>query len=230
MRMPPGLVKAITAPPFGAKLVAARCASAMISPSGLSPALLGTRDSVSVIEPAGRLQRIEAGDLSIDADIVALGYGFASASELARALGPSGIRVNAVAPGAVPGAGFKGSPALVEKIAELVKGGKIDGISGLQDESSRDGMRMVIECKRDSNPHKVLNNLFKHTALQMAFNANIVALVDGIITRPANGLAGPRHRPQPRRLADRQPASPHDPPTAKRSADAAVSAPHQRRA
>ena len=40
-------------------------------------------------------------------------------------------------------------------------------------------MRMVIECKRDSNPHKVLNNLFKHTALQMAFNANIVALVDG---------------------------------------------------
>ncbi len=69
--------------------------------------------------------------------------------------------------------------ALVEKIAELVKGGKVDGISGLQDESSRDGMRMVIECKRDSNPHKVLNNLFKHTALQMAFNANIVALVDG---------------------------------------------------
>ena len=69
--------------------------------------------------------------------------------------------------------------ALVEKIAELVKGGKIEGISGLQDESSRDGMRMVIECKRDSNPHKVLNNLFKHTALQMAFNANIVALVDG---------------------------------------------------
>ncbi len=69
--------------------------------------------------------------------------------------------------------------ALVEKIAELVKGGKIEGISGLQDESSRDGMRMVIECKRDSNPHKVLNNLFKHTALQLAFNANILALVDG---------------------------------------------------
>ncbi len=69
--------------------------------------------------------------------------------------------------------------ALVEKIAELVRGGKIDGISGLQDESSRDGMRMVIECKRDSNPHKVLNNLFKHTALQVAFNANILALVDG---------------------------------------------------
>ncbi len=40
-------------------------------------------------------------------------------------------------------------------------------------------MRMVIECKRDANPHKVLNNLFKHTALQLAFNANMVALVDG---------------------------------------------------
>jgi len=50
-----GLVKAITAPPFAARLVAASCASAMISPSGLSPALFGARDSVSVIEPAGRL-------------------------------------------------------------------------------------------------------------------------------------------------------------------------------
>ncbi len=68
---------------------------------------------------------------------------------------------------------------LLEKIAELVKTGKIDGISGLQDESSRDGMRMVIECKKDAAPRKVLNNLFRHTALKMAFNANIVALVDG---------------------------------------------------
>ncbi|MFO1541082.1 MAG: DNA gyrase subunit A, partial [Chloroflexota bacterium] len=69
--------------------------------------------------------------------------------------------------------------ALMEKIAELVKAGKLDGISGLQDESSRDGMRMVIECKRDAAPRKVLNNLFRHTALKLAFNANIVALVDG---------------------------------------------------
>jgi DNA gyrase subunit A len=69
--------------------------------------------------------------------------------------------------------------ALVEKIAELVKAGKLDGISGLQDESSRDGMRMVVECKKDAAPRKVLNNLFKHTALKMAFSANIVALVDG---------------------------------------------------
>jgi DNA gyrase subunit A len=69
--------------------------------------------------------------------------------------------------------------SLLEKIAELVKGGKLDGIADLRDESDRDGMRVVIECKRDSNPHKVLNNLFKHTALQMAYNANVVALVDG---------------------------------------------------
>ena len=69
--------------------------------------------------------------------------------------------------------------ALVERIADLVKANKLDGISALRDESDRDGMRLVIECKRDANPRKVLNNLFKHTPLQLAFNANIVALVDG---------------------------------------------------
>jgi DNA gyrase subunit A len=69
--------------------------------------------------------------------------------------------------------------ALLEKIADLVKTGKIDGIADMRDESDRDGMRIVIECKKDAAPRKVLNNLFKHTALKMAFNANIVALVDG---------------------------------------------------
>ncbi|HET7181046.1 MAG TPA: DNA gyrase subunit A [Candidatus Limnocylindrales bacterium] len=69
--------------------------------------------------------------------------------------------------------------ALIEKIAELVKDKKIDGIGDLRDESDRDGMRMYIEVKRDANPHKVLNNLFKHTALQTAFNMNMLALVDG---------------------------------------------------
>jgi len=69
--------------------------------------------------------------------------------------------------------------ALVEKIAELVTGKKIEGIADLRDESDRDGMRLVIECKRDINPHKVLNNLFKHTPLQLAFNMNMLALVDG---------------------------------------------------
>jgi DNA gyrase subunit A len=61
----------------------------------------------------------------------------------------------------------------------MVTGKRLEGIADLRDESDRDGMRMVIEIKRDSNPHKVLNNLFKHTALQMTFNLNMLALVDG---------------------------------------------------
>src|SRR4051812_6208822 len=69
--------------------------------------------------------------------------------------------------------------ALLEKIADLVKDKKIEGISDLRDESDRDGMRVYIEIKRDANPHKVLNNLFKHTPLQAAFNMNMLALVDG---------------------------------------------------
>ncbi|HET7677345.1 MAG TPA: DNA gyrase subunit A [Candidatus Limnocylindrales bacterium] len=69
--------------------------------------------------------------------------------------------------------------ALIEKIADLVTSKKIEGIADLRDESDRDGMRIVIECKRDANPHKVLNNLFKHTPLQLAYNMNMLALVDG---------------------------------------------------
>jgi DNA gyrase subunit A len=69
--------------------------------------------------------------------------------------------------------------ALLEKIADLVKDKKLEGISDLRDESDRDGMRMYIEVKRDANPRSVLNNLFKHTALQAAFNMNMLALVDG---------------------------------------------------
>ena len=69
--------------------------------------------------------------------------------------------------------------SLLEKIAELVKDKRIDGIADLRDESDRDGMRIYIEIKRDANPHKVLNNLFKHTAMQVAFNLNMLALVDG---------------------------------------------------
>ena len=68
---------------------------------------------------------------------------------------------------------------LLEKIADLVKDKKIDGIADLRDESDRDGMRIYIEIKRDANPHKVLNNLFKHTPMQTAFNLNMLALVDG---------------------------------------------------
>jgi DNA gyrase subunit A len=69
--------------------------------------------------------------------------------------------------------------ALVESIADLVKDKKIDGISDLRDESDRQGMRVVIELKRDTQPQNVLNNLFKHTAMQSSFFVNMLALVDG---------------------------------------------------
>lgn len=68
--------------------------------------------------------------------------------------------------------------ALLERIAELVKEGKLDGISDLRDESDRSGMRAIIELKRDAQPMKVLNNLFKHTALQQTFGVNMLALVE----------------------------------------------------
>ncbi|MBL7124767.1 MAG: DNA gyrase subunit A, partial [Dehalococcoidales bacterium] len=69
--------------------------------------------------------------------------------------------------------------ALVERIAELVKDRKIEGISGLRDESDRQGMRIVIELKREAQPEQVLNNLYKYTAMQSAFFVNMLALVDG---------------------------------------------------
>ena len=68
---------------------------------------------------------------------------------------------------------------LIEKIAELVKDKKMDGISDLRDESDRQGMRIVIEVKRDAKPQAVLNRLYKHTAMQSAFGMNMLALVDG---------------------------------------------------
>src|SRR4051812_27559622 len=68
---------------------------------------------------------------------------------------------------------------LVERIAALVKDGVIDGISDLRDESDRTGMRIVIELKREAQGRKVLNNLFKHTAMLSTFGVNMLALVDG---------------------------------------------------
>ncbi len=67
---------------------------------------------------------------------------------------------------------------LVKKIAELARDKKIEGIAEVRDESDRRGMRMVIELKRDANPTSVLNSLYKYTAMQSAFNANMLALVD----------------------------------------------------
>ena len=69
---------------------------------------------------------------------------------------------------------------LIEKIAELVRAGKIDDISNLRDESDRDGLRVVIELKRDAQPAVVLNQLFKHTQMQTTFGVIMLALVKGI--------------------------------------------------
>jgi DNA gyrase subunit A len=68
---------------------------------------------------------------------------------------------------------------LMEKIAELAKDGKLEGLSGLRDESDKDGMRMVIELKRGESPEVVLNNLYQQTAMQNVFGINMVALIDG---------------------------------------------------
>jgi DNA gyrase subunit A len=68
---------------------------------------------------------------------------------------------------------------LLERIAEHVRAGRLQGIHDLRDESDRSGMRIVIELKRDAQPRKVLNNLFKHTSLQQSFGVNMVSLVDG---------------------------------------------------
>ncbi|MBD7944865.1 DNA gyrase subunit A [Psychrobacillus sp. FSL K6-2684] len=67
---------------------------------------------------------------------------------------------------------------LIEKIAELVRDKKIDGITHLADESDRNGMRIVIEVRKDANSHVLLNNLYKQTALQSSFGINMLALVD----------------------------------------------------
>lgn len=68
---------------------------------------------------------------------------------------------------------------LVENIAELVKEGKIDGISNVNDESGRQGMRVVVDVKRDANANVILNKLYKMTALQSSFSVNCIALVKG---------------------------------------------------
>ncbi len=67
---------------------------------------------------------------------------------------------------------------LIEKIAELVRDKKVEGISDLRDESSREGMRVVIELKKDANPNIVLNHLYKHTQLQDTFGVIMLALVN----------------------------------------------------
>ena len=69
--------------------------------------------------------------------------------------------------------------SLIEKMADLVASKKITDVRDIRDESDRDGMRIVVEVKRDGSPHTVMQQLFKHTALQTSFSANMLALVDG---------------------------------------------------
>ena len=69
--------------------------------------------------------------------------------------------------------------SLIERIAELVRDDKIDMISDLRDESDQRGMSIVIELKRGAQPKKVLNQLYKYTALQSTFAVQMLALVDG---------------------------------------------------
>ena len=69
---------------------------------------------------------------------------------------------------------------LLERIGELVRDGKLTGISALRDESDKDGMRMVVEIKRDEIPEVIMNNLFQHTAMQSVFGINMVALEGGL--------------------------------------------------
>ncbi|MGL6009194.1 MAG: DNA gyrase subunit A, partial [Culicoidibacterales bacterium] len=68
---------------------------------------------------------------------------------------------------------------LIERIAELVRDKKIEGITDLRDESNREGIRIIIETSRDAQPEVVLNNLYKQTSLQTSFGMNMLALVDG---------------------------------------------------
>lgn len=73
--------------------------------------------------------------------------------------------------------------SVVEKIADLVRDKKIEGIKDLRDESNKEGVRIVIELKKDAYPKKILNSLFKMTDLQTTFHSNMLALVDGIQPR-----------------------------------------------
>ena len=69
---------------------------------------------------------------------------------------------------------------VVEKIADLVRDKKIVGITDLRDESDKDGIRVVIETKRDAVPEVILNQLYQHTQLQDTFGIILLALVDGV--------------------------------------------------
>ncbi len=90
---------------------------------------------------------------------------------------------------------------LQERIAELVKDKKIDGIRDVRDESDRSGIRLVVILKQDAQPRKVLNSLFKYTSMQVTFGVNMLALVDGLQPRVLDAQEGASalHRVPPER-------------------------------
>jgi len=75
---------------------------------------------------------------------------------------------------------------LVEKIADLTRNKKLEGIKDLRDESDKEGVRIVVELKKDAYPKKILNSLYKHTQLQETFHVNMLALIDGIQPKVLN--------------------------------------------
>ncbi|MDD3487714.1 MAG: DNA gyrase subunit A [Candidatus Moranbacteria bacterium] len=89
--------------------------------------------------------------------------------------------------------------AMIEKIADLVKTGKLEGIRDIRDESDKDGVRVVIELKKEAFPKKILNKLYTLTDLQKSFHVNMLALVDGIEPRVLNLKAMLEHFVEHRR-------------------------------
>ncbi len=81
---------------------------------------------------------------------------------------------------------FSNKAAMIEKIAELVKAGKLEGIRDIRDESDKNGVRIVIELKKEAFPQKILNKLYSLTDLQKSFHMNMLALVDGIEPKVLN--------------------------------------------
>ena len=69
---------------------------------------------------------------------------------------------------------------LVERIAELARDKRVEGITAVRDESGREGMRVVIECRKDASASVIVNNLYKYTQLQTNFGINMVAIVNGV--------------------------------------------------
>ena len=114
-----------------------------------------------------------------------------------------------------------GKSGLVEKIAEAAKDKRIEGVSDIRDESNREGVRIVIDLKRDATPEVVLNQLWRHTPAQSSFPANMLAIRGG---RPGNAGAARHHR-ELRQVPRRG----HHPPLEIRAAESARAGPYPAR-